>query len=397
MSKLIFQLGTVRELCWAEWQTVVGGGQRWSEEVALVESEEVAAGETDLATVAKRWMEKLGGVVKIAQVVAQVDKKTTSEDLAEMIADHLAKTETGKIYFAVSEIGRDHLPKFEVSEVKARLQAKGRLVRFNDRARRSAPTPLLLKRKLREILLVQGGASTIVAETLAVQDIDEWTRRDRGKPYADHKKGMLPPKLARIMVNLARGKESEMERAAKQPRLYDPFCGTGTILLEAAMMGMAVVGSDLDARAVQGTQENLAWLAQSHHLALSSTALAKDVTQITPAEVGGMVEMIVTEPFLGRQTPRNQELDNIFRGLSKMYWGAFRHWRELLTDGGRVVIVMPRVTMEGKTYSLESLLDKIKALGYTKRPGELIYARPGAIVQREIAVFDYRLQETERI
>ena len=53
------------------------------------------------------------------------------------------------------------------------------------------------------------------------------------------------------MVNLTRflGKPPE--------QIFDPFCGTGGILIEAAISGIRVYGSDLDARMVEGTRQNL--------------------------------------------------------------------------------------------------------------------------------------------
>ena len=61
--------------------------------------------------------------------------------------------------------------------------------------------------------------------------------------------GSMSPKLARCMVNLTRIKSKD--------RLFNPFCGTGGILIEAGIMGARVVGSDIDPKMVKGTIENL--------------------------------------------------------------------------------------------------------------------------------------------
>ncbi len=60
----------------------------------------------------------------------------------------------------------------------------------------------------------------------------------------------LPWKLARTMVNLAGLNENET--------LCDPFCGTGTILLEAESMGIRSIGIDYDKRMCDGAKKNLA-------------------------------------------------------------------------------------------------------------------------------------------
>ena len=60
------------------------------------------------------------------------------------------------------------------------------------------------------------------------------------KPYRDMRRGMLPPKLARSLVNLAIGAKSPSDMT-----ILDPFCGTGTVLMEAMLLGTHVVGTDL--------------------------------------------------------------------------------------------------------------------------------------------------------
>lgn len=57
-------------------------------------------------------------------------------------------------------------------------------------------------------------------------------------------------KLGRAMINLAGLNEKEV--------LCDPFCGTGTILLEAESMGIRAIGIDYDKRMCEGAKKNLA-------------------------------------------------------------------------------------------------------------------------------------------
>lgn len=72
-------------------------------------------------------------------------------------------------------------------------------------------------------------------------------RRPSLRPFF-HPSAMLP-KLARCMVNLARAKTSDV--------VLDPFCGTGSLLIEAGLMGCRTVGSDISTRMVQGAARNL--------------------------------------------------------------------------------------------------------------------------------------------
>ena len=62
----------------------------------------------------------------------------------------------------------------------------------------------------------------------------------------------LDPRLARLMVSLS--------FSCNPPSLIvDPFCGTGGIAIEASLLGLDVLASDLDSRMVEGTKSNLDW------------------------------------------------------------------------------------------------------------------------------------------
>ena len=91
--------------------------------------------------------------------------------------------------------------------------------------------------------------------TLFCQDIDAYTRRDTEK-IRDMDVGMLPPKLAQIMIHLAC--ERENAHSHKISSLYDPFVGLGTIPIEALNMGLTrVIGSDQARTMAETTEKNI--------------------------------------------------------------------------------------------------------------------------------------------
>ncbi len=57
----------------------------------------------------------------------------------------------------------------------------------------------------------------------------------------------LKPKLARALVNLS---------GVKRGLIWDPFCGTGGILLEAALMNLKTIGTDIDPIMIRAAKEN---------------------------------------------------------------------------------------------------------------------------------------------
>lgn len=77
-----------------------------------------------------------------------------------------------------------------------------------------------------------------------------------------------------------------------------------------------------------------------------------------------------------------------------MYLGAFKHWRTILAPGAKVVIIFPRALAAGtgmkQDVTLDALIDKLKALGYTPLLEPVLYHRPLAVIGREIRVFEFQ-------
>jgi tRNA (guanine10-N2)-dimethyltransferase len=97
-----------------------------------------------------------------------------------------------------------------------------------------------------------------------------------------HPSTMLP-KLARCMVNLARVKPGSL--------VLDPFCGSGSILMEAGAIGCRVYGSDVKDQMVKGCLSNLDYVGYPYEGLLVSDA------RKLPFKV---FDGIVTDPPYGR-------------------------------------------------------------------------------------------------
>jgi len=90
---------------------------------------------------------------------------------------------------------------------------------------------------------------------IGVQNITAYKNRDQLRPARDAKVGMLPPKLAQILINLC---------GPLRPGsiILDPFCGTGVLLQEALLMGFTPYGTDLSERMVDYSRRNLDWISK---------------------------------------------------------------------------------------------------------------------------------------
>jgi len=99
----------------------------------------------------------------------------------------------------------------------------------------------LLTAQGREFVILKNNNQFFIGETIDVQPFAELSKRDYGRPQRDSQSGMIPPKLALMMLNLSMAKDTE--------NILDPFCGSGTILQEAVWQGRTnLYGSDISAR-----------------------------------------------------------------------------------------------------------------------------------------------------
>jgi tRNA (guanine10-N2)-dimethyltransferase len=116
--------------------------------------------------------------------------------------------------------------------------------------------------------------------------------------------------------------------------LLDPFCGTGGLLLEAGLMGMTVIGSDIDPQMVAGTKANL------EHWGINNYSLINSDIENLPVNLrkqgsAGQPQAIVTEPPYGRaSTTQGQALDELLRK-------SFKIFSEILKPNGSLVISLP--------------------------------------------------------
>lgn len=317
----------------------------------------------------KSWFTALGGATKFGRVGARV--------VPTVPAVAAAFNEASTVGF--STIGLSLDPTDLGRELKETGKARRYVVPIQGRELSAAQS----KGVDREYLVVADGDDAVVVEIEAVQDIDAFTERDRSLPVVDPVRGMLPTKLARTMVNLGLGLVPDVER----PVLLDPFCGTGRILLEAALLGTQVLGADIDSAAVDATQQNLAWASQRYSLALDpDIALATPVDKLPTLFSPAAVDLIVTEPYLGppqRRMPSPEEIQVLFAELVPTYEQLFRAATHLLKPSGALVVVFPAFG----THSLrDRLVDRIEEFGYHALDTFRV-ERPDSIVARIITTF----------
>jgi tRNA G10 N-methylase Trm11 len=256
-------------------------------------------------------------------------------------------------------------------------------------------------------VFVRDGHKTIVAQTIKAQDITSYTRRDRERPNRDAKVGMLPPKLAQIIINLAAGRvpESALQSICEIPagepiplpllnqEVLDPFCGTGVILQEAMLMGYGAYGTDLKQRMVDYAQANTRWLADHYPVNTSDSRFEKaDATSYSWAPE---FDFVASEVYLGRPftTPPSPEMIKQTMAECQLIIKKFlQNIAGQIKPGTRLCLAVPAWQTKQNQFQHLPLVDQLADLGYTQISFEhagndqLIYYRPDQIVARELLV-----------
>ncbi len=239
--------------------------------------------------------------------------------------------------------------------------------------------------------------------SLGTQNITAYTERDQARPARDAKVGMLPPKLAQILINLC-GKLPE------GARVLDPFCGTGVVLQEAAIMGYVPYGTDLNERMVEYSKKNLSWLFnernQKRFKILPDLIQKKDqilnaisVGDATSFAWDGEIDAVAFEGYLGAPMSKPPVDIKFKTEKAKCREIAMRFLKNItpqIKSGTPVVMALPAWLRENGKYAGLNILDEIQEMGYNfgkfqdLSQSDLLYYREGQIVAREIIVIRKR-------
>ena len=338
----------------------------------------------------------LGGITRLANPITKISSTNWPEvtkQLSELIPGLIGNLPEGKIKIGLSVYGFNVKARqitaagLEIKKVCRNLGRSARLVPNKEPTLNSAQVLHngLLGNNGLELLIVKAGNFTLVARTTWVQDIDDYAKRDFDRPKRDAFVGMLPPKLAQTMINLA----------APQPNavVLDPFCGTGVLLQEALLMGYAVYGSDLNPKMIDYSRTNLEWLEKQYRLQNASYQL--EVADATSHQWQPPVSCVASESYLGQPLsglPKPERLDRIVADCNTIASKFLTNLRPQLASGARVCIAFPAWRVSQNELRHLPMLDRLKDLGYNRvrfqhaSREDLVYFRPDQIVARELTV-----------
>ena len=337
--------------------------------------------------IGQKDLDALGGSIKIGRVIPAEPGENSMETLATALSGRYTGT---KLEYGVSVYG---MPERQLKTVliglKKVLRAadiKSRFINNNFQNITAAQYKSIFGKGV-ELLVAKDGGRQWVAETVGMQDIDAYSKRDYGKPFRDMKMGMLPPKLAQILINLT----------GVSGKIWDPFCGSGALVMEGLLMGHAMIGSDIHAERVEGAKKNVEWLRKEFGVSATAELFTHDATKPHAKSF----EAIAAEADLGMphsQQIRPDILNKIMSDLDQLYLRFFENLKAM----GRkvpVVIALPFFrSANAPSLDMGRTIQSIERLGFKRTPllpemlrGEdrfcLKYSRPDQAVGRAIYRF----------
>ncbi len=338
--------------------------------------------------------ERLGGSLKAGKVIMELNGNW--RDASDAIVEHYITAwsdNTGKVTLGISAYGfkatnRD-IQKTGIV-LKQKLKKTGASLRLipNDfpalNTAASHHNKLGLSPNKVELLAVRAGnGAIIVAESIGAQNITSFAARDQARPHTDAFVGMLPPKLARIMINLS---------GATTGNILDPFCGTGVVLQEALIDGFTVTATDLSDKMVDYTAKNLAWF-------VNKTQPKGTVGQIYQADAmtdkWPPVDAVISETYLGQPfsaPPKPEKLTQVRGNCNHIITEFLNNIHPQLIKGTPLCLAVPAWRNNGGQFTHLPLINGLSAIGYERialknvNNEDLLYYRETQVVARELLI-----------
>ncbi|MFH1284523.1 MAG: DNA methyltransferase [Candidatus Peregrinibacteria bacterium] len=383
MNLYAFELGRKKELCFAELLAVFG-------EKSLRERNL----DTAIFSLSKfdprHLQNSLGGTIKIIEIVDEFSSLHENEihsSIQTLLEKHL-KGRSGKIPFSVTALGFKNPREINIKDLlnfsKKILKSFSLNSRFVNKDFRSPAPSTIYKAKVVEkgvdINIIKGNSGIFLGRAISIQNIDAYSLRDYEKPRRAASVGMLPPKLAQIMINLVGPTDT----------IYDPFCGTGTVLTEAMLMGKTAIGSDLDVKMVEFTETNCLWLRHEFRATGRYRVFQRDARFITKNQLPEAIDAIITEGYLGKlhtALPSEPEREKIFRELALLHLNWLRAVHSATPKTCRTVMCLTAFRVQNRLEHFPRFQELANEAGW-KITETFTYDRPDQIVARDIVILD---------
>ncbi len=355
-------------------------------------------------------------IIKIAKQYLSIDSQSLEWELFEFMQDFF---QNKKNNYAINIYGKNIINQKELLlNAKKYFKKNDFSTRFINSNFQNVKSYQIIKEKLIDLKtdfnLIFSHENIYFWNAIFVQDIDSYTKRDFWK-QRDMQTGMLPPKLAQIMINLGRNWISKIENwknyewknikynspLIKGDRgiynenisnnnlstdsqsswewqilksipfplfpIYDPFCWLATILLEWILAwNKEIYWSDINPEMIKKSLKNIEFIKNNFKNNLENYEIiefdAKNISN-SPILKKYKISSIITEWYLWEIFwPKNidfEKVKNVRKNLSEIYQEFFS-WLQKIKFNWNIVISFPFWEIKWKYYYFEEIYEIIK-------------------------------------
>lgn len=307
------------------------------------------------AAIDQNEFDRIGGFIKVAEIIMESSQNKLMNNLTDILASYY---QGKKLDYGISVYG---FPEKQLRNIllnlKKELKKNDIKTRFinNNFTNISAAQYKSIKNNGLEIVIIKSDGEYYIGKVVGVQDIDAYSKRDYEKPFRDMQMGMLPPKLAQILINLT----------GSCGKIWDPFCGSGTIVMEGLLMGITMIGSDINIERVNGAKKNVDWLKKEFKITSHADLFAHDATK----PIDRQFDAIAFEGDLGIPHSKSihpDKLQSIMDELDNLYVRFFENLK-LMKCKAPIICALPFYRLrDGKEFDMEKTIERIEKMGFAR-------------------------------
>lgn len=329
-------------------------------------------------------VKRLAGTIRIAEVIDEVAGES-SIDFAQtnLYLDQkinyaiFGYGKTAQILNTMDKKLKDFFRKFKIRAVE-----KGHAG--------DLPTPAefsswRLKEGL-ELICAESDGVIFIARSIAAPDWDAFQVKDEQRPARRFTHG-TSFRLAQMMVNILDARLGAV--------VVDPFCGTGTFLIEGLSKGYEMIGIDNDPALISDAGKNLKWAKQKFNSRNNYELLCAD-SRSAEFKADGCVFEPYMGPFL-KKLPNFEKAKEIMHDLEKFYLKIFDNLARNLANDAKIVCILPylssydgkKVYLSEKFYSsLPFKHTDLKSAYGISMENPIEYTTPsGSRINRQVHIF----------
>lgn len=357
-------------------------------------------------------MSNLGGTIKYGIIF---DESNEINDIQDKIIENVNSIQHSQKYFfsiiAYSNKGLTNSSKIS-STIKHNLDLNKGSKYFEQRDISAVLTKKILDNKGEEFIYFYTQNKYYLGKTLWCHDFKQMKNIEFDRPKWDKESGMLPIKLSQIMINLTKVNNTKT--------IWDPFCGSGTIILSGMNSGKNVIGTDISDKAVEDTKNNVSWLVEDSKSTQSNSEKGNEsFTLIDKTSINSLTRIFkdlplvhkngisfVTEPYLGPTLRKvisperlNQILPSVMNNILLFFDKVYHIEKSFPNSIESVIIVIPFYkTYKGyQTLNISRSIKKMSKIGLVHPrwinqlekiiPNfELMWYRKNSIIRRKILI-----------